>query len=61
MAEDPVQVGSSAYTTLLENERVRLLEVRMAPGDSFAMHGHPDCVVYNTQSIMMNVDVGLAA
>ncbi len=47
MAADPVQVASNVYTTLFENERVRLLDVRLAPGDSSAMHGHPDYVVYN--------------
>src|SRR2546425_11938235 len=47
MAADPVEVASNVYTTLFENERVRLLEVRLATGDSSAMHGHPDYVVYN--------------
>lgn len=47
MAADPVQVASNVYTTLFENDRVRLLEARIAPGDSSAMHGHPDYVVYN--------------
>jgi hypothetical protein len=47
MAADPVQVASNVYTNLFENERVRLLEVRLAAGDSSAMHGHPDYVVYN--------------
>ena len=46
MAADPVQVASNVYTTLFENDRVRLLDVRLAPGDSSAMHGHPDYVVY---------------
>src|ERR671937_2373626 len=47
MAADPVEVASNVYTTLFENDRVRLLEARIAPGDSSAMHGHPDYVVYN--------------
>jgi quercetin dioxygenase-like cupin family protein len=47
MAADPVQVASNVYTTLFENDRVRLLEARLAPGDSSVMHGHPDYVVYN--------------
>jgi hypothetical protein len=47
MAADPVQVASNVYATLFENDRVRLLEARIAPGDSSAMHGHPDYVVYN--------------
>jgi len=47
MAADPVDVASNVYTTLFENERVRLLEARIAPGDSSAMHGHPGYLVYN--------------
>jgi beta-alanine degradation protein BauB len=47
MAADPVEVASNVYTTMFENERVRLLEARLAPGDSSAIHGHPDYVVYN--------------
>jgi quercetin dioxygenase-like cupin family protein len=47
MAADPIEVASNVYTTLFENERVRLLEVRLAGGDSSEMHGHPDYVVYN--------------
>jgi hypothetical protein len=47
MAADPVQVASNVYTTLFENERVRLLEARISPGDGSAMHGNPDYVVYN--------------
>ena len=47
IAADPVEVASNVYTTLFENERVRLLEARIAPGDSSAMHGHPDYVAYN--------------
>jgi hypothetical protein len=47
MAADPVQVASNVYSVLFENERVRLLEARIAPGDSSAMHGPPDYVVYN--------------
>jgi beta-alanine degradation protein BauB len=47
MAADPVEVASNVYTTLFENDRVRLLEARLTPGDSSVMHGHPDYVVYN--------------
>ncbi len=47
MPADPVEVASNVYKTLFENERVRLLEVRLGAGDSSEMHGHPDYVVYN--------------
>ena len=45
-AQDPVQVGPTIYKLLLENERVRVFEVRFKPGERIAMHSHPDHVVY---------------
>ena len=47
MAQDPVEVAPNVYSVLFENERVRLLEVREAPGESSAMHSHPDYVIYS--------------
>ncbi|MDZ4277731.1 MAG: cupin domain-containing protein [Dehalococcoidia bacterium] len=44
MAEDPVQVAGDVYKAVLENDRVRVLEVRMKPGDKTPMHAHPDLV-----------------
>ena len=46
MAQDPVQVASNVYSMAFENDRVRLLEVREKPGESSAMHSHPDYLVY---------------
>ena len=46
MSQDPVQVAPTIYKVLFENERVRLLEVRMRTGDRSAMHSHPDYLVY---------------
>src|SRR2546428_3877012 len=43
---DPVEVAPDVYTVLFENDRVRLLEVREAPGVGSAMHSHPDYVIY---------------
>jgi quercetin dioxygenase-like cupin family protein len=47
MPADPVDVAANVYSNLFENDRVRLLDVRLAPGDSSDMHGHPDYVIYN--------------
>jgi quercetin dioxygenase-like cupin family protein len=44
--QDAVSVAKHIYKVLLENDRVRLLEVRMKPGDSSAMHSHPACAIY---------------
>lgn len=43
---DPVKLNPGRYTVLLENERVRVLEMRDRPGDVTGMHTHPANVVY---------------
>jgi quercetin dioxygenase-like cupin family protein len=45
-AQDPLKVGPKIYKKVLENDRVRMLEVTFAPGDSIGMHSHPDHAVY---------------
>jgi beta-alanine degradation protein BauB len=45
-AQDPLKVGPHIYKKILENGRVRMMEVTFAPGDSIAMHAHPDHAVY---------------
>jgi quercetin dioxygenase-like cupin family protein len=47
MANDAATVAPNVYTVLFENERVRLLEARLKPGDKSALHSHPDYLVYN--------------
>jgi len=42
MAEDAATVAPHVYKVLFENERARMLEVSMKPGESTAMHSHPD-------------------
>ena len=43
---DPVKLNPGRYTVLLDNERVRVLEMRDRPGDVTVMHTHPANVVY---------------
>lgn len=43
---DPVQVSPSNYRTLLENERVRVLEMDLGAGQKDVTHSHPDETVY---------------
>ena len=45
-SNDAVKVAPDVYTVLFENERVRVLDVRMEPGQSSAKHSHPDGVWY---------------
>ena len=46
MAEDAAKVASHVYKVVFENERARVLDVRMKPGESTTIHSHPDYVVY---------------
>jgi quercetin dioxygenase-like cupin family protein len=43
---DPTLVASDVYKLILENERVRVFDVRFKPGQKAEMHGHPDHVIY---------------
>jgi beta-alanine degradation protein BauB len=43
---DPLKVGGKMYRLLLENERVRIMEVTFEPGEKIGMHIHPDHAVY---------------
>lgn len=42
MAGDPTKVAPHAYKTVFENDRVRILNSTMGPGETTDMHGHPD-------------------
>ena len=46
MTEDAAKVAPHVYKVVFENERARVLEVRMKPGESTSIHSHPDYVVY---------------
>jgi quercetin dioxygenase-like cupin family protein len=46
MAEDATKVAPRVYKVLFENERARVLDVTMEPGDRSDMHSHPDYFVY---------------
>jgi quercetin dioxygenase-like cupin family protein len=43
---DPAIVAGDVYKLLLENERVRVFDVRFRPGQKAIMHGHPDHIIY---------------
>lgn len=43
---DPKIVAGNVYKVILENERVRVFDVRFKPGDKAPMHWHPDHVAY---------------
>ncbi len=50
MADDAVTIAPDLYKVLFENDRVRVLENRMKPGERSAMHSHPGLVFYTLTS-----------
>ncbi len=44
--QDAVKVSPQLYNVRLENDRVRVLEYRMGPGQTEPKHDHPPFVVY---------------
>jgi quercetin dioxygenase-like cupin family protein len=44
--QDPVAVSPQYYTVRFENDRVRVLEYRLPPGQKEPMHSHPPGIVY---------------
>jgi quercetin dioxygenase-like cupin family protein len=46
MAQDPVKVAPDKCKVLLENDRARVLDFWLKPGDKLAMHSHPASIIY---------------
>jgi quercetin dioxygenase-like cupin family protein len=46
IAQDSAKVAPRNVKVLLENQRVRVLEVRIKPGEKIPMHSHPAHLVY---------------
>ncbi|HSM38612.1 MAG TPA: hypothetical protein VK838_04700 [Candidatus Limnocylindrales bacterium] len=51
MTNDPVVTNPDLYRVVWENERVRVLEYRDAPGDHTTPHGHPDSEMITLSSV----------
>ncbi|HZS01238.1 MAG TPA: hypothetical protein VFE37_21145 [Chloroflexota bacterium] len=49
-ADGAAYVPPKDHKVLLENERVRVLDVRIKPGATTGMHSHPPCVAYALSS-----------
>jgi len=45
-AQDPVKTSPQYYKVLLENDRVRMFEYRLKPGEKEPMHSHSAGVIY---------------
>lgn len=46
LAADPTETDADKYSTIFENDRVRVLEYRDEPGDKTHEHQHPAFVLY---------------
>ena len=46
-AQDPVKVAPNNFKTLLENDRVRVLDFHANAGDKIPMHSHPAYISYS--------------
>ena len=54
---DVMKSAANAYKLLLENERVRVMEVVLKPGEKAPMHNHPnDHVVYVVNDAKFRLD-----
>jgi quercetin dioxygenase-like cupin family protein len=53
---DPATVAADVYAILMENDRVRVFDVRFKPGQKAAMHGHPDHVLYVLADLTLNLE-----
>ena len=54
-AQDPVAVAPGKYKLLFENERVRVLEVQIAPGETVPTHSHPDHAGYSATACTLTI------
>lgn len=43
---DPVALAGEHYHVLLENDRVRVLDFKLGPGEKVPLHAHPDYVMH---------------
>ncbi len=43
---DTLKAAPDVYTLIMENERIRVLNVKFKPGQKAVMHSHPDHVIY---------------
>ncbi|NBH10218.1 cytoplasmic protein [Amycolatopsis sp. SID8362] len=58
MTGDPAETNPELYQVVFENERVRVLEYRDAPGDRTAPHRHPDTVMVTLSAFSRRISSG---
>lgn len=58
MSLDPVESNPQHYTTVFENDRVRVLEYTDRPGDRTTPHRHPDSVLHTLSAFRRRLHSG---
>ncbi|MCQ1957054.1 cytoplasmic protein [Arthrobacter sp. zg-Y826] len=58
MTQDPVESNPDHYKVVFENDRVRVLEYRDAPGHTSVRHRHPDSVMLTASSFRRRLHSG---
>ena len=54
---DVLEVAKSGYKLLLENKKVRVMEIRLKPGEKSPMHNHPnDHIVYVVKDVKFKLN-----
>jgi hypothetical protein len=54
-SQDPVKLSPQFYKILLENDKVRVLEYRLKPGQTEPMHWHPPGIVYFFDNVKLKI------
>jgi quercetin dioxygenase-like cupin family protein len=55
MAQEPAKAAPNSYKTIFENERVRVHEVNVKPGDKVPTHSHPDHFAYAMSACTLSI------
>jgi len=45
-AQDAVKIAPDIFKVILDNDKVRVLEVHVKPGQKIDMHSHPEYILY---------------
>jgi quercetin dioxygenase-like cupin family protein len=55
--QDPTKVAGDVYKKVMENDRVRVFDVRFKPGQKAVRYGHPDHVIYVLSDYTLNLQL----
>jgi hypothetical protein len=56
-SQDPVKLSPQYYAVRFENDRVRVLECHLKPGQKEVMHSHPPGVVYTLADATLRISL----